>query len=429
MLGAMLLSSDAIAAATETLGSDHFYKQQNARIFEAIESLYSDSQSVDVVTVGDELHRNGLLRQIGGTGHLSSLQLASPSPAHAERYVRIVEETALLRRLIVSANEIVELGYSRPADVTRAIDEAESMIYSVAERRIIQTTAPLKELVAKALDRFADLYNSGTGITGVPTGFDDLDRLLAGLQPSTLNVIGARPSMGKTALALSIAANIAVKANQPVLFFSLEMGHLELTSRLMAAHARVDAQGLQTGRLNSPEWSRIVDSMDVIGKAPMWIDDNPNLNVAEIRAKSRRLASQEGKLGLIVVDYLQLMSGRAGAESRQVEVAEISRHLKVLARELETPVLALSQLSRGLEQRADKRPMLSDLRESGSIEQDADVVMFLYRDEVYNEDSPDHGAAEVHLAKHRNGPTGTVHLAFMPKFTLFANATQLDPPN
>jgi replicative DNA helicase len=295
------------------------------------------------------------------------------------------------------------------------------MVFQVAERRVIDSTKPIRELLDANLDRLEELYERGEAITGLPTGYMDFDELLAGLQPGTLNVIGARPAMGKTAFALGIASNAALQSQRPVLFFSLEMGHLELTQRMLCADAKVDSTRLRTGNLSEDDWPKITRSVGRLAEAPIWIDDNPNLTVMEIRAKARRLKSRLGDLGLIVVDYMQLMSGRGSAESRQVEVSEMSRGLKILARELETPIIALSQLSRGLEGRTDKRPMLSDLRESGSIEQDADVVAFLYRDEVYNAESPDIGTAEIIIAKHRNGPTGTVRLAWLSNYTRFAN--------
>ena len=281
--------------------------------------------------------------------------------------------------------------------------------------------ATMRALMDAGLDHMEKLYEHGQSLTGVPTGYADLDNLLLGLQPSTLVILGARPSVGKTSLALGIAAEAAVTASRPVLFFSLEMSHLELTQRLVCAEARVATQLVRSGQLTDDHWNRIGAAMGRLGDAPMWIDDNPSTSVLEIRAKARRKHAELGDLALVVVDYLQLMGGRHSAESRQVEVSEISRSLKILARELHCPVLALSQLSRAPEARTDKRPMLADLRESGAIEQDADVVMFLYRDEVYDADSPDRGIAEVHVAKHRTGPTGTVKLAFLPQYTRFEN--------
>jgi replicative DNA helicase len=311
------------------------------------------------------------------------------------------------------------MGYSVPDDVTKTIDEAEARIFALADRRVTDTTYPLRDLLASGLDHLEELYDRGESITGVPTGLHDLDEQLSGLQPSSLVIVGARPSMGKSALALGIAAHVSIRVDRPVLYFSLEMGHLELTQRLLASEAKVRSERLRNGKLVDDDWSKIHRTVGRLAEAKLWIDDNPNLTVMEIRAKARRLKARVGDVALIVVDYLQLMEGRAGAENRQVEVAEISRGLKILARELETPVVALSQLSRNLESRSDKRPMLSDLRESGSLEQDADVVLFIYRDEVYHPDSADQGLAELHIAKHRNGPTGLVQAAYLSHLTKF----------
>ena len=348
------------------------------------------------MTVADELRRAGLLDAVGDASVLISLQVNTPSTANASHYAHIVEEHALLRRLVVVAGEIAELGFSLPEDVSEVVDRAEAMVFEVAQRRVVDTMAPLRELLAASLDHLESLFERGDTITGVPTGYGDLDERLAGLQKSNLVVVGARPAMGKTSFALGIAQHAAVHARVPVLVFSLEMSHLELTQRLLCSEAHVDATRMRNGRLLESDWPKISDAIGRLGDAPIYIDDNPNLTVMEIRAKARRLKAREG-LGLVVVDYLQLMSGhtKSRAENRQVEVSEISRGLKVLARELDIPVVALSQLSRNLEMRQDKRPVLADLRESGSIEQDADVVLFIYRDEIYNPDSPDRGTAEI----------------------------------
>jgi replicative DNA helicase len=425
LLGAMLLSRDAIASAVELCGPDDFYKPAHGHVYEAVCSLYGQGEPADPVTVADELRRANLLDAIGGPATLISLQANTPATANAGRYARIVEEHALLRRLIGVANEIAELGYAVPEDVEAVVDRAESLVFSVAERRVADTLKPLHALLLESLDRLEALYDRGQSITGVPTGYIDLDERLSGLQPSNLIIVGARPAMGKTSFALGIAAHAAMEAHVPVLVFSLEMSHAEITSRLLCAEARVDATRVRNGRLLDTDWPKISHAISRLGEAPIYIDDNPNLTVMEIRAKARRLKSRLGALGCIVVDYLQLMSGRHNAENRQVEVSEISRGLKILARELEVPVIALSQLSRNLEARADKRPVLADLRESGSLEQDADVVMFLYRDEVYNSDSPDRGTAEVIVSKHRNGPTGKTQLAFLDHYTRFANMARV----
>jgi len=606
LLGAMLLSRDAIVAAIEVqLSPDDFYKPAHGHIYDAITSLYAQGEPADPVTVAEELRRAGVLEAIGGGAVLLSLQAGTPAIGNATRYARIVEEHALLRRLIGAAGDIAELGYSLPDDVPAAIDEAEALVFEVAQRRVTDSMAPIRDLLERHLDHIEALYERNQEVTGVPTGFVDLDKQLAGLQPSNLIIVGARPGMGKTSFALGMAAHAALEASEPVLLFSLEMSHRELTQRLLCSEARVDATRMRNGRLLEADWPKISHAVGRLAEAQIFIDDNPRLTVMEIRAKARRLKSREG-LGLIVVDYLQLMTGRADSENRQVEVSEISRGLKILARELEVPVVALSQLSRTLETRADKRPILADLRESGcmpastgimradtgeeialgelvlsqqrpmvwsvdehqrlvpaqlvnafpsgikpvfelrlesgrsveatanhrfltvggwarldslqvgsfvavprrlpsplsphrgppahmtgdvsigpsavkriagalaiadrgsrqlpdtatadldwdevieivpvgdqptfdatvlgthnfiadgvvahnSLEQDADVVIFLYRDELYNRESPDRGTAEVIVAKHRNGPTGVTHLAFLDHYTRFAN--------
>ena len=428
LLGAMLLSRDAIADAVEATSVEHFYRPAHAHVYDAICALYAAGDPVDAVTVAAELDRSGVLETIGGLDGLISLQVNTPATSNAAKYARIVGDRFTLRRLIEVAGEIAEIGYGRPDDVTKAVDVAENMMFQVAQGRVADSMGEIRDLLDLTLDRLERLYEAGAGITGTATGFVDLDELLSGLQPNALVIIGARPAMGKTALALNMAAHVAVRENRPTLVFSLEMGHLELTQRLLCAEAGVDSKKIRGGHLAEDDWTRISNGIGRLAEAPLWIDDNPNLTIMEIRAKARRLQSRVGVLGLIVVDYLQLMTGRATAESRQVEVAEISRGLKILARELQCPVLGLSQLSRNLEMRQDKRPMLADLRESGSIEQDADVVMFLYRDEVYNPGNENGGMAEVIVAKHRNGPTGTVNLGYLPRFTAFKNLSRRDPP-
>ena len=373
LLGAMLLSRDAIASAVEVVDADDFYKPAHGHIFEAIASLFSAGEPADPVTVAEELNRAGLLDGVGGPAALVSLQANTPATSNAARYGTIVEEHALLRRLIRVAGEIAELGYELPDDVTKAVDLAESMVFQVAQRRVTDTLSPIRELLHANLDRLEQLYERGDALTGTPTGYLDLDDLLSGLQPSALIVVGARPSAGKTAFALGIASHVALNAERSVLFFSLEMSHLELTQRIICSEARVDSIRMRNGRLTDSDWTKINTAIGRLGEAQMWIDDNPNLTVMEIRAKARRLKSRVGDLGLVVVDYLQLMTGRSNAENRQVEVSEISRGLKILARELECPVIALSQLSRGLEMRADKRPMLADLRESGCLTADTEI--------------------------------------------------------
>ena len=375
LLGAMLLSRDAIAAAMECCVADDFYKPAHAHIYSAVMALYARGEPADPVTVADELRRSGLLDAVGDASVLISLQVNTPSTANASHYARIVEEHSLLRRLVAVAGEIAELGYSVPEDVSEVVDRAESMVFEVAQRRVVDTMAPLRDLLADSLDHLESLFARGEHITGVPTGYADLDDRLAGLQKSNLVVVGARPAMGKTSFALGIVRHAAVHARVPVLLFSLEMSHLELTQRLLCSEAHVDAGRMRNGRLLESDWPKISDAIGRLGDAPIHIDDNPNLTVMDIRAKSRRLKAREG-LGLVVVDYLQLMSGhgKSRAENRQVEVSEISRGLKVLARELDLPVVALSQLSRNLEMRQDKRPVLADLRESGCLTADTRIT-------------------------------------------------------
>ncbi len=424
MLGAALLSRDAIGVVGELgLTVRDFYSPAHQNVFDAALSLYSSSGPVDVVTVADELRRNGLLDEIGGIERLNELQDATPSVSGAEHYARIVMDTALLRRLIHTAGEITDIAFGEPDDVIKAVDLAESKMFQVAEDRAVDSTREIQILLNEAMDQLEENYERGDSITGVATGYDDLDDLLSGLQPSTLNIVGARPAVGKTAFGLGLATHIAKHDGRPVLVFSLEMGHAELTQRILSSEAKVDSSKLRTGKLSESDWSKIGLAVGRL-EVPLFLDDNPQVSVMEIRSKARRIKSQNGGLAAIVIDYLQLMSGHGRPENRQLEVSEISRNLKVLARELEVPIVALSQLSRGLEARSDKRPMLADLRESGSLEQDADVVMFLYRDEVYNPDSPDKGSAEVIVAKHRSGPTGTKRLVYLGQYTRFDNAAR-----
>jgi replicative DNA helicase len=424
VLGAALLSRDAIGIVGELgLTVRDFYSPAHQNVFDAALSIYSSSGPVDVVTVADELRRNGLLDEIGGIERLNQLQDATPSVSGAEHYARIVMDTALLRRLIHTAGEITDIAFGEPDDVIKAVDLAESKMFQVAEDRAVDSTRDIQILLNEAMDQLEENYERGDSITGVATGYDDLDDLLSGLQPSTLNIVGARPAVGKTAFGLGLATHIAKHDGRPALVFSLEMGHAELTQRILASEAKVDSTKLRTGKLSESDWSKIGLAVGRL-EVPLFLDDNPQVTVMEIRSKARRIKSQHGGLAVIVIDYLQLMSGHGRPENRQLEVSEISRNLKVLARELEVPIVALSQLSRNLETRSDKRPMLADLRESGSLEQDADVVMFLYRDEVYNPDSPDKGSAEVIVAKHRSGPIGTKRLVYLGQYTRFDNAAR-----
>ena len=425
LLGAMLLSRGHRGRPRMLRGRGLLQARARPRLRSGDRALHA-GEPADPVTVADELRRSGLLDAVGDASVLISLQVNTPSTANASHYAHIVEEHALLRRLIVVSGEIAELGFSLPEDVSTVIDRAEAMVFEVAQRRVVDTMAPLRELLAASLDHLENLFERGDTITGVPTGYGDLDERLAGLQKSNLVVVGARPAMGKTSFALGIAQHAAVHARVPVLVFSLEMSHLELTQRLLV---------LRSTRRRHPDAqrppARVGLAQDLrrhrpARRRPHLHRRQPQPHRHGDQGQGPPPQGREG-LGLVVVDYLQLMSGhtKSRAENRQVEVSEISRGLKVLARELDIPVVALSQLSRNLEMRQDKRPVLADLRESGSIEQDADVVLFIYRDEIYNPDSPDRGTAEIIIAKHRNGPTGVTQLAFVDRFTRFAGIARV----
>lgn len=422
VLGACMLSREAVANVIEIVKADDFYKPAHGEIFMAMLELYGRGDPIDVVTLAEELKRRGSLDSMGGNAYLFTLQQTVPTAGSAVYYGRIVEESALLRRLIEASHNISEMGYSVPEDVEDAIDYAEDLIYQVSQRRDLQDFQPLRDLLAENMEVVEHLYERGSAITGLPTGFTELDSITAGLQPSNLIVIAARPAMGKSAFAVSIAQHCAVEEQIPVVIFSLEMSKMELVQRLMCAEARVDSNRLRRGSLQDSDWPKLSHALGRLAEAPVFIDDTASVTIMEMRAKCRRLKAKHG-LGLVIVDYLQLMqpsSNRRG-DNRVQEVADVSRSLKILARELELPVIAVSQLSRNVEHRTDKRPMLADLRDSGSIEQDADIVMFIYRDEVYNPDSPQKGIAEINVAKHRSGPIGKVDLAFLQHYTKFAN--------
>lgn len=421
LIGAMLLSRNAVDAAAEHVTTEAFYRPGNAHIFDAILGLTSSGQPSDPVTVADELRRHNLLDVAGGTARLLELQAGTPATTSAAKYAQIIADFHAQRELIAVGGEIVDIGYQPTEDIQATIDEAEALMFRLGQHRDTSTIGAVPELLDETLDILEARAEGPSGITGTPTGFIDLDELLGGLHPNALYIIGARPGMGKTSFAMSIAAHASIDKQMPCLFVSLEMSKTELTQRLLCSEARVDSTTVRTGRLAQSDWDRIVKVSPRFASAKLWIDDNPQATVMDIRSKARRLIQQQGPLGMIIIDYLQLMHSRGRAENRQNEVSEISRGLKVLAREMECPVVALAQLNRGLEQRPDKRPILSDLRDSGSIEQDSDVVAFLYRDEQYDPNSPDRGTAEVLIAKHRAGPTGMVRLAFLAQYTKFAN--------
>jgi replicative DNA helicase len=422
VLGACLLSREAMANVLEVVRADDFYKPAHTEMFNAMLELYGRGEPIDAVTLAEELRRRGTLEPLGGKSYIFTLVQTVPTAGSAVHYAKIVEENALLRRLIDAAHNISEMAYAVPEDVENAIDYSEDLIYKVSQRRDNQDFQPLRELLTENMEVVEKLYERGSSITGLPTGFTELDNITAGFQPSNLIVIAARPAMGKSALAVSIAQHVAVEQNTPVVIFSLEMSKMELTQRLMCAEARVDSNRLRRGQLQDADWPKLSHALGRLAEAPIFIDDTASVSIMEMRAKCRRLKAKHG-LGLVIVDYLQLMqpTSRSRGDNRVQEIGDISRSLKILARELELPVIAVSQLSRNVEHRTDKRPMLADLRDSGSIEQDADIVMFIYRDEVYNPDSPQKGIAEVIVSKHRSGPIGKIDLAFLAHYTKFAN--------
>jgi replicative DNA helicase len=421
VLGAMMLSESAIEAASGTIDAGDFYRESHAKIYRAILELYQQGQAVDAITVADKLDERGELDEVGGKERIHELAALVPSTSNAGHYARIVSEMATLRGLTLVGEQIQRLGWDRPGETPELVDRAEQMVFDLAQHRIRGSFERVDELVRQSFEQITRMYESGGEMTGTPTGFRDVDQMTSGLQPGNLVVVAGRPSMGKSAFALGMAANLGLHQGIPVAVFTLEMSKLEVAQRLMCAEARVELQRLRTGRLTNDDWPRLVKACDALTKAPIYVDDTRLTTMLEIRAKARRLKAREPKLGLVVIDYLQLMSSGANAENRVQEVSQISRALKVIAGDLDVPVVALSQLSRAVESRNDKRPLLSDLRESGSIEQDADLVMFLYRDEYYNEHSEDQGLAEVILAKHRNGPVGSEKLAFLKRFAKFAD--------
>lgn len=425
LLGAMLLSRDAIADVVELVGGDDFYKPLHGRIFTAIIGLWGKGEPVDVVTLAESLRQAGVLEELGGQSYLRALTLDTPATSGAPHYAAIVAETAALRRLINTASEIADLAYDPSAETRQVLEFAEQAVFEIGQRRITSTLSPLGDLLNESLVHLEELHSRGTGVTGVATGFRDFDALTAGLQPSNLVIVAARPGMGKSTFIANAAMHVALEEHKPVAFFTLEMSKLEVVNRLLCSEARIDATRMKTGKLSDADWQKLAAAIGVLSEAPLFVDDTAYLTVMEIKAKCRRLAAK-APLGLVVVDYLQLMSGGGRAESRQVEISEISRNLKILARELECPVMAACQLNRSPEQRADKRPLLGDLRESGSLEQDSDIVCFLYRDDYYNADSPALGEAELIVAKHRNGPTDTIRLAFLNQYSRFESLSYRD---
>jgi len=424
ILSAILVDNNTLLEILEILSPEDFYRSAHQKIFSAISELFSRNEPVDLVTLTNILREHDRLEEIGGAAYLANLVDTVPLAVNAQYYAKIVYDKACLRRLIEKANSIAKRCFEDRGDVDNVIDFAESSIFEISENKIRPTFYPIGKIIESNIDVLEERQGNRALVTGVATGFTKFDELTAGLQKSDLVILAGRPGMGKTALALNIAKNAAVDANIPVAIFSLEMSKEQLSLRMLSSEARIDSSRLRRGFISQDDWIKITDSAGVLSQSPIFIDDSPNITALEIRAKSRRL-KMEKNIGLIVIDYLQLMKSRASAERRDLEISEISRSLKALAKELNLPVIALSQLNRKLEERSDKRPQLADLRESGALEQDADVVAFLYRDELYNKDenNPNKGKAELIVSKQRNGPTGFTILTFLDTYTRFENYT------
>lgn len=421
VLGAILLEPNSFSIVVERLVAEDFYRASHEIIFGAMLQLFDQGEPIDVVTITTSLSSSNNLEQAGGIDYLTSLASSVPTAANIDYYSEIVEEKAVLRRLIQTATEIVTNTFSNEDNVDGVLDEAERRILEVSNRQNAGAFKPIKDVLIDVYDQIEQLHNNDNDVTGVPTGYRDLDRITSGFQRNDLIIIAARPSVGKTAFALNIAQNVAVNTNENVAIFSLEMGAEQLVQRMLCAEGNIDSQRLRTGKLEAEDWGKLTMAMGSLSHAGIYIDDSPGIRVSEIRSKCRRLKQEHG-LGMIIIDYLQLIQGSgSSSENRQQEVSEISRSLKGLARELEVPLIALSQLSRGVESRQDKRPMMSDLRESGSIEQDADIVGFLYRDDYYDDESEQQNIIEIIISKQRNGPTGTVELAFVREYNKFVD--------
>ncbi len=421
VIGSMLTDHDAVINSLEVLKQEDFYREDNRTIYAAMTNLYSKAEPIDLITVKAELESMGKFDQVGGWEYLAELPEKVPTTANANKYIKIVEEKSVLRSLIKTANEIIELGYDPTEDVDDVMEGAEKRIFNLMQDKNQKGYAALKDILVESFTQLEELYNRKQHITGVPSGFVDLDYRTAGFHGSELILIAARPAMGKSAFVLNIATHAAVRAKIPVAIFSLEMAKEQMVNRILCSEAMVDSNKVRTGKLEEDDWAKLAETIGPLSEAEIYIDDTPGISVTEIRAKCRKL-KLEKNIGMVIIDYLQLIQGsgkRVG--SREQEISEISRSLKILAKELNVPVIALSQLSRAVEQRPDHRPMLSDLRESGAIEQDADIVMFLYRDDYYNEDSEKKNMAEVIIAKHRGGSTGSIDLGWFGSYTKFVN--------
>lgn len=422
VLGAILLQAEALITAMERVSTEDFYDKSHQLIYESMIQLSEDNQPIDLITLTSLMQDKGQLEDIGGVSYLAKLAQAVPTAANVDYYAQIIEEKSMLRRLIRTATTIVSEGYAGGEDVSGMLSDAERKILEISNRRSSSGFIAIRDVLMEVFDKVETLYQNKGNTTGIPSGFVDLDKMTSGFQRNDLIIVAARPSVGKTAFALNIAQNVAVRANETVAIFSLEMSAAQLVQRMICAEANLDANVMRNGEFKGDDdWSKLTMGIAALSEAEIYIDDTPGITVADIRAKCRRLKKEKG-LGMIVIDYLQLIQGRGkSGENRQQEVSEISRTLKQIARELDVPVIALSQLSRGVEQRQDKRPMMSDLRESGSIEQDADIVAFLYRDDYYNQETEKKNIIEIIIAKQRNGPVGTVELVFLKNFNKFVN--------
>lgn len=424
VLGAIFLEQEALVTASEILTPGDFYRPAHQRIYQVMVELGERGEPVDLVTVTAELENKKQLEDVGGVSYLTDLANSVPTAANAEYYCRIIEQKAVLRQLIRTATKIVTDGYNQSEDLGHLLSDAERGIMQISQKRSKGGFQHIKNVLMDAYERIESLSTSKGEVTGIPTGYPDLDKMTSGLQKSDLIILAARPSVGKTAFALNVAQNIAARAGKVVAIFSLEMAAAQLVMRMICAEGNIDAGKIRTGYLEEDDWRKLTMSIGTLSKAPVYIDDTPGVTMPDIRSKCRRLKAEQGEIGLVLIDYLQLISGRGGGDNRQQEVSEISRTLKLMARELNCPVIALSQLSRSVEQRQDKRPMLSDIRESGSIEQDADIVAFLYREDYYDKETEEKNIIEIIIGKQRSGPTGTVKLAFLKEYNKFVSLDQ-----
>jgi replicative DNA helicase len=427
VLGSLLIDPDAVIKIASFLKADDFYREKNGWIYQAVLDLHERREPADFVTLVDELERRNQLAEVGGAAYITSLINIVPTAVHVEHYAHIVERAATMRRLIAAAGQIAALAYEEAEDVDEVVDRAEQVIFGVSERRIRRDLTPVRQIMSKVVDRIEYLHHHKGDILGVPSGFRKLDKLLGGFQKSDLIILAARPSVGKTSLALNIAVNAAKRYGQRVAFFSLEMSNEQLVQRLLASETGIDQQRLRLGEIQEDEWLMLMEAAGVLSETLLFVDDTPAMSALELRTKARRLQAEHG-LDLVIVDYLQLMRGDVRSENRVQEISYISRSLKSLARELEVPLIALSQLSRAVETRTDHKPILSDLRESGALEQDSDVVMFIYREDMVKEDTERKNIADIIVAKHRNGPTDTVPLYFKKELTLFADLEMTKEP-